>query len=296
MIHFLQPSRYFVFLEEHPDTLNDGFFVDSWEENRWNNLPASYHNGAGGISSLPSIHGLADDRLRIQVDGADLMPACPNHMNSPLSYADPARIESVTVFSGVTPVSVGGDSIGGAILVKSAPPEFATGAELPPTSLGNAILLSDSSFNTVSQNDVHDNGHLAVGLAGTSAGNVVRGNRIANNGLEYGLMSGCTLMLWNGASDNWIVENEVMGPNSVGIMLGPGTSTGNHVLQNRVHGFAGPGIIAAASAQGNVIEQNDARDNGLKFAAPRNVDLYDYSNPADNTWLRNLGTGVAGVS
>jgi iron complex outermembrane receptor protein len=86
--------------------------------------------GAGGISSLPAIHGLSDDRLRIQVDGADLMPACPNHMNSPLSYTDPSRIESVTVYPGITPVSVGGDSIGGSIQVKSAPPEFGT-AEKP---------------------------------------------------------------------------------------------------------------------------------------------------------------------
>ena len=83
-------------------------------------------NGAGGISSLPAIHGLSDDRLRVQIDGADLVAACPNHMNSPLSYADPSRIESVTVFSGITPVSVGGDSIGGSIQVKSAPPRFAT--------------------------------------------------------------------------------------------------------------------------------------------------------------------------
>jgi iron complex outermembrane receptor protein len=29
--------------------------------------------GAGGVSSLPSVHGLADDRLRIQVDGMDLI-------------------------------------------------------------------------------------------------------------------------------------------------------------------------------------------------------------------------------
>ena len=89
-------------------------------------VPGVSLNGAGGISSLPAIHGLSDDRLRIQVDGTDLMPACPNHMNSPLSYADPTRVESVTVFSGITPVSVGGDSIGGSIQVKSAPPEFAT--------------------------------------------------------------------------------------------------------------------------------------------------------------------------
>lgn len=35
--------------------------------------------GAGGVSSLPSIRGLADDRLRIKVDGMDLIAACPNH-------------------------------------------------------------------------------------------------------------------------------------------------------------------------------------------------------------------------
>ncbi len=87
-------------------------------------VPGVSLGGAGGISSLPAIHGLSDDRIRIQVDGADLMPACPNHMNSPLSYADPTRVESVTVYSGITPVSVGGDSIGGSIQVRSAAPEF----------------------------------------------------------------------------------------------------------------------------------------------------------------------------
>ncbi len=102
-------------------------------------VPGVSLGGAGGISSLPAVHGLSDDRLRIQVDGADLMPACPNHMNSPLSYADPTRIESVTVYSGITPVSVGGDSIGGSIQVKSAPPEFGT-PDKP--FLGSALLGS----------------------------------------------------------------------------------------------------------------------------------------------------------
>jgi iron complex outermembrane receptor protein len=85
--------------------------------------------GAGGVSSLPAIHGLADDRIRIQVDGMDLMAACPNHMNSALSYIDPTQVGSITVFAGITPVSVGGDSIGGTIQVKSAPPQFADSAD-----------------------------------------------------------------------------------------------------------------------------------------------------------------------
>ncbi|MDP2852556.1 MAG: TonB-dependent receptor plug domain-containing protein, partial [Gallionella sp.] len=46
-------------------------------------------SGAGGVSSLPVIHGMADDRVRVKVDGMDLISACANHMNPPLSYIDP---------------------------------------------------------------------------------------------------------------------------------------------------------------------------------------------------------------
>jgi iron complex outermembrane receptor protein len=81
--------------------------------------------GAGGVSSLPSIHGLADDRLRIKVDGMDLISACPNHMNPALSYLDPSQVETIEVYAGIAPVSVGGDSIGGSIIVETAAPEFA---------------------------------------------------------------------------------------------------------------------------------------------------------------------------
>jgi iron complex outermembrane recepter protein len=88
-------------------------------------IPGVSSYGAGGISSLPVVHGIADDRLRTQVDGMDLMTACPNHMNPALSFIDPSKVASVQVFAGIAPVSVGGDSIGGAIQVKSAPPKFA---------------------------------------------------------------------------------------------------------------------------------------------------------------------------
>ncbi len=81
--------------------------------------------GAGGVSSLPVIHGLADDRLRITVDGMDFIASCPNHMNPPLSYLDPTNVAKIKVFAGITPVSVGGDSIGGAIVAETAAPQFA---------------------------------------------------------------------------------------------------------------------------------------------------------------------------
>ena len=44
------PSQIFVFLDEHPDTINDGFFMNRLNEYAWGNLPASYHNGATSLS------------------------------------------------------------------------------------------------------------------------------------------------------------------------------------------------------------------------------------------------------
>jgi iron complex outermembrane receptor protein len=98
---------------------------------------------AGGVSGLPVIRGLADDRLRTKVDGMDFVASCPNHMNSPLSYIDPTAVESVQVYSGVTPVSLGGDSIGGTIVVETAPPAFADPGERLTTGEAGAFYRSN---------------------------------------------------------------------------------------------------------------------------------------------------------
>ena len=50
-----QPSDIFVFLDEHPDSIDDGYFLDSYTESAtnaptWTDLPASYHNGAGSFA------------------------------------------------------------------------------------------------------------------------------------------------------------------------------------------------------------------------------------------------------
>ena len=89
------------------------------------NTPGVSLYGAGGVSSLPSIHGLADDRLRIKVDGMDLIASCPNHMNPALSYLDPTNVGTLKVYAGIAPVSLGGDSIGGTIVADTPAPQFA---------------------------------------------------------------------------------------------------------------------------------------------------------------------------
>lgn len=48
------PAMTFIFLDEHPDSINDGYFVNITTTNadklEWIDLPASYHNGGGSFS------------------------------------------------------------------------------------------------------------------------------------------------------------------------------------------------------------------------------------------------------
>ena len=94
-------------------------------------IPGVSLQGAGGASSLPVIHGMASDRLRVKVDGMDLIASCPNHMNPPLSYLDPSAVAALEVWAGIAPVSAGGDSIGGTIVARTRDPEFAAAGQPP---------------------------------------------------------------------------------------------------------------------------------------------------------------------
>jgi len=52
LIDIRNPTGIFVFLEEHPDSINDGWFVYCTtkkppETSEWSDLPASYHNQSG---------------------------------------------------------------------------------------------------------------------------------------------------------------------------------------------------------------------------------------------------------
>ena len=121
-------------------------------------MPGVSLYGAGGVSSLPAIHGMADDRVRVKVDGMDLISSCANHMNPPLSYIDPSNVGSIRVFAGITPVSMGGDSIGGTIAVASPAPEFAAAGE-PALLKGQAGIFYRSNSRA-------RGGNLAATIAG----------------------------------------------------------------------------------------------------------------------------------
>ncbi len=45
-----KPAKTWLFIDEHADSINDGFFINNPAVNHWQDLPGSYHNGAGLFS------------------------------------------------------------------------------------------------------------------------------------------------------------------------------------------------------------------------------------------------------
>lgn len=80
----------------------------------------------GSQTGIVQIRGLSQDRIKVKIDGMEITPACPNHMDPPMHYANMNELNNIQVISGITPVSQGGDSLNGTISVKTKAPEFST--------------------------------------------------------------------------------------------------------------------------------------------------------------------------
>lgn len=166
------------------DTLNARRFATSDTATLLDGTPGvSFYTG-GGVSSLPVINGLADDRLKITVDGMNITSACPNHMNPALSYIDPAALSRINVYAGIVPVSQGGDSIGGAIAVKSVAPVFATAGEGLKTSGNlNAFYRGNGDVTGVGVRAAVATENFSIGYVGNT---VDAHNYKDGNGKEVG--------------------------------------------------------------------------------------------------------------
>ena len=99
-----QPEEIFVFLDEHPDSINDGYFLDKAPASysggyggtyhaaaQWTDLPASYHNGAASISFADGHSSLH----RWQEPDTTDRPPLPNAANLPIAIpASPAEAQT----------------------------------------------------------------------------------------------------------------------------------------------------------------------------------------------------------
>ncbi len=82
----LRPADTFVMLDEHPDSINDGYYLNnpgsynpttdviSQVPTSWGDLPASYHNGAAGFSFVDGhseVHKWVGKTARVRVKAID---------------------------------------------------------------------------------------------------------------------------------------------------------------------------------------------------------------------------------
>ena len=80
-------------------------------------VPGANINRNGPLTGIAQYRGLFGDRIATTINGHTIIGAGPNAMDSPLSYGPTFLVTSMSVYQGITPVTAGLDTLGGAIEV-----------------------------------------------------------------------------------------------------------------------------------------------------------------------------------
>lgn len=80
------PAMIFILMEEHPDSINDAYFLNKVYSHEWNDLPASYHDGAANLA-------FADGHVESHtwVNPGTKPPPRPDAANLPLAVPEDAE-------------------------------------------------------------------------------------------------------------------------------------------------------------------------------------------------------------
>lgn len=78
----------------------------------------------GPLTGIAQYRGMSRFRVSTQINGSIISAGGPNWMDPPLSYAPVAHLESIEVLRGITSVSAGAETIGGAIRASTWQGEF----------------------------------------------------------------------------------------------------------------------------------------------------------------------------
>lgn len=127
----------------------------------------------GAQTGIVQLRGLANDRVKIRVDGMAITPACPNHMDPPLHFLMPSDVDAIDLKPGVTSVSDGGDSIAGAVSAVSRRPKLAEDERWVPVFESHALYRSaedgvDSGVTLGAANDRYSLAYRGQVLRGGS--------------------------------------------------------------------------------------------------------------------------------
>ncbi|HKI69371.1 MAG TPA: type II secretion system protein [Verrucomicrobiae bacterium] len=83
-----RPAEIFVFVEEHPDSINDGYFLNRAYYHGWIDLPAAYHNGGATFT-------FADGHASVHrwVEPGTLRSALPDSAGLPIYLKPDDRVD-----------------------------------------------------------------------------------------------------------------------------------------------------------------------------------------------------------
>ena len=80
------PSKTWVFIDECPDSINDGMFGVYMTQDRWDDVPSSTHNGSGGLSFADGhaeIRRWEDGNTQLPVEQVNPCPVYSRGLRSP---------------------------------------------------------------------------------------------------------------------------------------------------------------------------------------------------------------------
>ena len=135
-------------------------------------LPGANVNRNGPLTSVAQYRGLFGDRVNVLIDGVKINSAGPNSMDTPLSYLPASRLETISLYRGIAPVSSGIETMGGTILAHSKKIDFST---------NDAFEFHGGANAGYGENGDNHHGSLLAGIANNQhsfhlAGSIERGN------------------------------------------------------------------------------------------------------------------------
>jgi iron complex outermembrane receptor protein len=226
----------------------------------------------GGVSSIPVMQGLSADRVRIKVDGMDLISSCANNMNPPLSFIDPAAVGKIESITGISPVRAGGDHIAGVIQVESTPPNFAIGDTTKLSTRVNSFYKSNNDARGVNLQTTFATESFSARYTGSyvEANNMVAGGNFKPAGkaaIDQGYLAADEI-----GSTAYQSENH---------KLGFAYQHDNQLIDFTVG-------VQSIPQQGFVNQRMDMTDNNSRQLSLKNIGRYDWGKLTLNVYHEAL--------
>ncbi len=135
-------------------------------------LPGVSINGNGGVTGIVQYRGLFGDRVLMNIDGAEIIGAGPNAMDSPMSHIISDANLQVTLYQGIAPVSAGAEALGGALEINDFNVGFSSGKWVSNGNLHLSAYSNQGSLVSFNADIKNNDTYLAVSADSQQSNNL----------------------------------------------------------------------------------------------------------------------------